>query len=150
MKLAIGNDHAAAEMKIEIQQYLEEKGIDVVDFGCAPKEKCDYPVIGEAVGKAVAARQVDGGILMCGTGIGISLAANKIAGVRAAVCSEPTSARLSRQHNNANIIAFGARIVGIETAKEIVDAWLNAQFEGGRHQRRIDLIHQIEERQKHE
>ena len=150
MKLAIGNDHAAVELKLEIKRYLEDKGIEVVDFGCGEGEKCDYPVVGEAVGKAVAAHEVDGGVLMCGTGIGISLAANKVDGVRAAVCSEPTSARLCRQHNCANIIAFGARIVGVEAAKDIVDAWLNAEFEGGRHQRRIDLITAIEERRRHE
>lgn len=146
MKLAIGNDHAAVTLKLEIKKYCEEKGIEMLDFGCGEGEKCDYPTVGEAVGRAVAAHDVDGGILICGTGVGISLAANKIDGVRACVCSEPTTARFSKQHNNSNIIAFGARIVGIETAKEIVSAWLSAEFEGGRHQRRVDLITDIEKR----
>lgn len=146
MKLAIGNDHAAVELKIEIRDYLASKGIEMVDFGCGPNEKCDYPVVGEAVGKAVASNEVDGGVLICGTGVGISMAANKVDGVRACVCSDSTTARLTKEHNNANIIAFGARIVGVETAKSIVDAWLNAEFEGGRHQRRIDLLHDIEKR----
>lgn len=145
MKLAIGNDHAAVEMKLEIMEMLKEQGHEVVDFGCGLNEKCDYPTVGAAVGKAVACKEVDGGVLICGTGIGISMAANKIDGVRAAVCSEPVSAALTKRHNNANIIAFGARIVGVEMAKSIVNAWLNAEFEGGRHQRRIDMITQIEE-----
>lgn len=146
MKIGIGNDHAAVQLKIEILNYLTEKGYTMVDYGCGEKEKCDYPIIGEIVGKAVVNQEVDCAIVMCGTGIGISISANKVAGVRAAVCSEPTTAKLTKQHNNSNIIAFGARIVGVETAKDIVDAWLNAEFEGGRHQRRIDMIHDIEGR----
>ena len=145
MKLAIGNDHAAAEMKLQIKEYLEEKGHEVIDFGCAVGEKCDYPTVGAAVGRAVANHEVDSAVLMCGTGVGISIAANKIKGVRACVCSDVTTARYSKMHNNANILAFGARIVGILTAKDLVDAWLEAEFEGGRHQRRIDLIADIEE-----
>jgi len=144
MKLAIGNDHAAVELKEIIAAYLQEKGIEVLDFGAKSGERCDYPVPGYAVGKAVAEGNVDGGVLICGTGVGISIAANKVAGVRCCVCSEPVTARLCRQHNNANIIAFGARIVGEETAKAIVDAWLNAEFEGGRHQGRIELFDRIE------
>lgn len=144
MKLGIGNDHAAYEMKLEIKEYLESKGHEVIDYGTHSKESCNYPIYGEAVGRAVASGEVEGGVLICGTGIGISLAANKIKGIRAAVCSEPVSARLTKQHNNANIIAFGARIVGMETAKAIVDAWLDTKFEGGRHQDRVDLITEIE------
>ncbi len=146
MKLAIGNDHAAVELKNEITEYLVEKGIEVINFGTDSYESCNYAEYGEKVAKCVATGEADGGILICGTGIGISMAANKVKGIRAAVCSEPTSARLTKQHNNANIIAFGARIVGGEVAKEIVDAWLNTEFEGGRHQKRIDMIAEIEEK----
>lgn len=145
MKLAIGNDHVAIEMKNEIKAYLENKGIEVLDVGTNSPERFNYPISGYKVGKLVANGAVDGGVLICGTGVGISLAANKVQGVRACVCSEPYTAKLSKQHNNANIIAFGARVVGIETAKMIVDEWLAAEFEGGRHQRRIDLITAIEE-----
>lgn len=146
MKIGIGNDHSAVEMKNEIKAYLEEKGHEVVNFGTDSTASCNYPEYGEAVGRAVASGEVDCGVLICGTGIGISLAANKVKGIRAAVCSDPCSARLTKQHNNANIIAFGARIVGIELAKMIVDAWLDTEFEGGRHQTRIDMISAIEER----
>lgn len=144
MKIAMGNDHAAVEMKREIQAYLEEKGHEVINFGTDTNESCDYPRYGQVVGEAVARGEADCGVLICGTGIGISIAANKVKGVRAAVCSEPASARLAREHNNANIIAFGARIVGLEMAKAIVDAYLDAEFLGGRHQNRIDLLHEIE------
>ena len=147
MKLAIGNDHVAVEMKREIKAYLEEKGIEVVDVGTNSTERFDYPISGYAVGKAVASGDVDLGVLICGTGVGISLAANKVHGIRACVCSEPYSAKLSREHNNTNIIAFGARVVGPELAKMIVDEWLDAEFQGGRHQRRIDMIAEIEETQ---
>jgi ribose 5-phosphate isomerase B len=133
-------------MKFQIKEYLESKGYEVVNFGTDTNESCNYPEFGEAVARAVVGKEADLGILICGTGVGISLAANKVKGIRAAVCSEPVTARLSREHNNTNILAFGARIVGLEMAKSIVDAWLNAQFEGGRHQTRIDMIHAIEER----
>lgn len=146
MKIGIGNDHAAVAMKNEIAGYLEELGYEVVNYGTDSDESCSYAVYGEKVARAVAAKDVDLGILICGTGLGISLAANKVRGIRAAVCSEPCTARLSRQHNDANILAFGARIIGIETAKEIVKAWLDAEFEGGRHQTRVDMIMAIEER----
>ncbi len=146
MKIGIGNDHAAVAMKNEIAGYLEELGYEVVNYGTDSDESCSYAVYGEKVARAVAAKDVDLGILICGTGLGISLAANKVRGIRAAVCSEPCTARLSRQHNDANILAFGARIIGIETAKEIVKAWLDAEFEGGRHQARVDMIMAIEER----
>lgn len=145
MKLAIGNDHVAIEMKQEIKAYLEEKGIEVIDVGTNSPERFNYPISGYKVAKLVASGEVDGGVLICGTGVGISLAANKVKGIRACVCSEPYSAKLSKQHNNTNIIAFGARVVGIETAKMIVDEWLKAEYESGRHQVRIDMIAQIEE-----
>ena len=144
MKIAIGNDHAATELKWVIKEYVESKGYEVINFGTDDNESCDYPTYGKAVGEAVAAGEADCGILICGTGVGISIAANKVKGVRAAVCSDTTTAHLVKEHNNANIIAFGARIVGAELAKDIVDAYLGAEFEGGRHQRRIDLIHEIE------
>ena len=144
MKIIIGNDHASPDMKREIIKYLEELGHEVVNFGVDTTESCNYPEIGAKVGRAVAAGEADCGILICGTGVGISLAANKIKGVRAAVCSETTTARLVKQHNNANILAFGSRIVSIETAKDIVKAYLDAEFEGGRHKIRVDMIHELE------
>ena len=148
MKIGIGNDHAAIDLKNEIVNHLIEKGYEVVNYGINGGEKIDYPLMGEEVGNAVVNKEVDLGILICGTGVGISLAANKVNGVRACVCSEPYSASLSRRHNNTNIIAFGARVVGDELAKMIVDSWLEAEFEGGRHQRRIDIFKEIEEKQK--
>ena len=120
MKLAIGNDHVAVEMKREIKAYLEEKGIEVLDVGTNSTERFHYPISGYRVAKLVAAGEVDGG-------------------------SEPYTARLSKQHNNSNIIAFGARVIGIETAKMIVDEWLAATYEGGRHQTRVDMISEIEQ-----
>lgn len=147
MKIAIGNDHVAVEAKTQIKEYLIEKGYEVEDFGAHTPNRCDYPVYGEMVANAVAGGEADLGILICGTGVGISLAANKVRGIRAVVCSEPYSARLSRQHNNTNILAFGARVIGIELAKMIVDQWLTAEFEGGRHQTRIDMIAAIGEKQ---
>lgn len=146
MKIAMGNDHSAVEMKKEIQKYLEEKGYEVIDFGTNSSESCDYPVYGERVGRAVAAKEADLGILICGTGVGISLAANKVKGIRACVCSEPFSAKLSRMHNHTNVLAFGARVVGIELAKMIVDQWLEAEEEGGRHEKRIEMLMEIENR----
>lgn len=144
MKLAIGNDHVAVDMKNEIKEYLEAKGIEVTDVGTNTTERFNYPVSGYRVARMVADGTVDGGVLICGTGVGISLAANKVHGIRACVCSEPYTARLSRQHNNTNIIAFGSRVIGIETAKMIVDEWLSAEYESGRHQIRIDMIAEIE------
>lgn len=146
-KLAIGNDHVAVEMKQELKAYLEEKGYEVINVGTDSSESFHYPISGYKVAKMVAAGEVDGGILICGTGVGISLAANKVKGIRCCVCSEPYSAKLSKQHNNSNIIAFGARVIGIEMAKMIVDEWLNAEFMGGRHQTRVDMIMEIEEKQ---
>ena len=144
MKIGICNDHAALEMKNQVMEYLEEKGYEVINYGTNTPESCNYPEFGEKVGRAVVSGEVDCGILICGTGVGISLAANKVKGVRAVVCSEPYSAKLSKQHNNTNILAFGARVVGIELAKMIIDEWLGAEFEGGRHQTRVDMIMAIE------
>lgn len=145
MKIAIGNDHVALDMKNHIVAYLEAKGYTLVNFGTDTAARVDYPLYGKAVAEAVASGECDLGILICGTGIGISLAANKVKGIRAAVCSEAYSAALTRRHNNANIIAFGARVVGVATAETIVDAFLEAEFEGGRHAARVDMITAIEE-----
>lgn len=147
MRIGIGNDHSALELKKEIIDLLKEKGHEVVDYGTNSTGSCDYPEYGEIVGRAVVNKEVDQGILICGTGLGISLAANKVKGVRAAVCSEPFTARMAREHNNCNILAFGARVVGSELAKMIVETWLDSHFEeGGRHQRRVDMIGDVEER----
>lgn len=151
MKIGFGCDHAAIDLKNELIAYMVEKGYECIDYGTNYDEngdiiKCDYPAKGEQVGKAVTSGEVDYGVLMCGTGIGISIAANKVPGVIAAVCSEPYSARLTKQHNNANIIAFGARVVGTEVAKMILDEFFNAEFEGGRHQARVNMISEIESR----
>ncbi|MEE0780265.1 MAG: ribose 5-phosphate isomerase B [Sellimonas sp.] len=147
MKIGIANDHASVEMKQQVVAYLKEKGYDVVNYGTDSTESCDYPVYGEKIGHAVVSGEVDFGIAICGTGLGISLAANKVHGIRAAVCSEPYTARLSRQHNDANILAFGSRVIGIELAKMIIDEFLGAEFEGGRHQRRVDMIMDVERRE---
>ena len=127
MKIAIGNDHTAVELKNIIKEFVESKGYEVIDMGTNSSESCDYPVYGEKVGRAVASGEAD-------------------LGVRACVCSEPYTARLSRMHNNTNVLAFGARVVGSEMAKMITEEWLDAKFEGGRHQRRVDLIMDIENR----
>ncbi len=148
MKIGIGNDHSAVEMKEQIKEYLESMGHEVINYGTDSTESCNYPEFGEKVGRAVADREVDCAVLICGTGVGISIAANKVNGVRAAVCSDCATARLVKQHNNANIIAFGARIVGIELAKDIVKAYLDAEFEGGRHATRIAMLTDIENRNK--
>ena len=146
MKLYIACDHAAIEMKDEITAYLREKGHDVEDLGINIGEKIDYPVAAEKVARKVVCDNASRGILICGTGIGMSIAANKVKGVRAAAVSEVYSAKLTRIHNNSNIICFGARVIGIETAKMIVDAYLEAEFEdGGRHAARVDLITKLEE-----
>lgn len=144
MKIAIGNDHAAVAMKNEIMEYVKELGHEVINFGTDTLESCDYPEYGEKVARAVVGKEADFGILICGTGVGISLAANKVHGIRAAVCSEPVTAGLVRAHNNANVIAFGERIVGMEMAKSIVKTFLETPFEAGRHQRRVDKIMEIE------
>ena len=146
MKIAIGNDHSAVELKNIIVKFLQEKGHEVLNVGTDSEESCDYPVYGEKVGCAVVSGEADLGIAICGTGLGISLAANKVKGVRACVCSEPYTAVMSRRHNNCNVLCFGARVVGSELAKMIVEEWLKAEFEGGRHQRRVDLIMEIENR----
>ena len=146
MRIAIGNDHAATDLKFTIMEYVKELGHEVINFGTDGNDSCDYPEFGEKVGRAVVAGEADCGILICGTGVGISIAANKVKGVRAAVCSDCATARLVKEHNNANILAFGARIVGSELAKDMVKAYLEAEFGGERHQRRINMLHEIEKR----
>ena len=143
MKIAIGADHGGYPLKDAVIAHLKKNGYECVDFGCYSPERCDYPVYGEKVGRAVAGGECDLGVLICGTGIGISLAANRVKGIRAAVCSEPYSAQLTREHNNANIICFGARVVGEGTALMIVDSFLNAKFMGGRHAERVAMLDDI-------
>ena len=146
MKIAIGCDHGGYLLKQDILIWLEEHNIDFEDVGCYSTESVDYPMYGEKVGRAVASGEADLGITICGTGVGISLAANKVKGIRACVCSDPYTAKLSRMHNNTNVLAFGARVVGSELAKMITEEWLDAEFEGGRHQRRIDKLTALENR----
>ena len=144
--IAMGSDHAAFEFKEAIKAWLTEKGYALQDFGTCGAERVDYCDFGFCVGEAVASGGCEKGLLFCGTGVGISISANKVRGIRAVVCSEPYSAKLSREHNDTNILALGARVVGIELAKMIVDTWLNTGFEGGRHLERINKIAQYEAR----
>lgn len=145
---AIGNDHTGVELKEIIKKFVEEKGEKVKDFGTQSTEASNYPEIAELVANAVASGECERGILICGTGVGISIAANKVHGIRAVCCSEPFSAKMAKEHNNANILCFGARVVGSELAKMIVENWMDAEFQGGRHAARVDMIHDIEKRQK--
>ncbi|EAE2779939.1 ribose 5-phosphate isomerase B [Listeria monocytogenes] len=145
MKIAIGNDHVGIELKPVIVAYLQDLGHEVDDFGAFSNERTDYHEYGKKVAESVAAGKSDLGILICGSGVGISIAANKVNGIRAVVCSEPYSAKLSREHNNTNILAFGSRVVGAELAKMIVQNWLDAEFEGGRHAKRVEMIARIED-----
>ncbi|EPO6752821.1 ribose 5-phosphate isomerase B [Listeria monocytogenes] len=145
MKIAIGNDHVGIELKPVIVAYLQDLGHEVDDFGAFSNERTDYPEYGKKVAESVAAGKSDLGILICGSGVGISIAANKVNGIRAVVCSEPYSAKLSREHNNTNILAFGSRVVGAELAKMIVQNWLDAEFEDGRHAKRVEMIARIED-----
>lgn len=147
MKVALGADHGGFELKEAIKAHLTEKGYEIVDFGTESTESVDYAYFGEKVGEYVVKEGILG-ILCCGTGIGISLAANKVNGVRAACCSDYFSAKMTRAHNNANILALGGRVVGAGLALELVDVFLTTEFEGGRHQRRIDQITAIENKQK--
>lgn len=142
--IAIGSDHGGFALKQEIIKHFDENGIKYKDFGTYSEESCDYPVYGELVGKAVASGECELGIVICGTGIGISIAANKIKGVRAALCGDCYSAEYTRRHNNANVLALGGRVIGPGLALKIVDIFLNTEFEGGRHARRVDLISDIE------
>lgn len=140
MIIAMGSDHAGYNLKEEIKAYLLEKGHTVKDCGTDSTESCDYPVFGRAAAEVVREEEAERAIVICGSGLGISIAANKVPGIRCALCSEPLSAELSRRHNNANALAMGARLIGSDMAKRIVDVFLSTEFEGGRHQRRIDKI----------
>lgn len=139
-KIAIGCDHGGFELKETIKEYLKARNIEYVDFGIYTKEACDYPVIAHAVAKEVASGKCDKGILVCGTGLGMSLAANKVRGIRAVALENTYSARVSRAHNNANVLCLGERVIGEHLALDIVDMWLKTGFEGGRHKRRVDMI----------
>ena len=142
--LAIGADHAGYEAKETIKEYLQEKMIEVKDFGTFSKESCHYPVFAEKVSRSVASGESEKGILVCGSGIGVSIAANKIKGIRAALCYEPLLAEMARKHNDANVLCLGARFSGAETIKKIIDVFLKTEFEGGRHAERVKLISDIE------
>ncbi|MBQ2967663.1 MAG: ribose 5-phosphate isomerase B [Clostridia bacterium] len=144
MAIAIGSDHGGFELKNEIKKHLEDLGLAVQDFGTYTKDSVDYPDIAEAVCVPVAAGAFEFGVLVCGTGIGISIAANKVNGIRAAHCTDAYSAAKAKEHNNANVICLGGRITGVDLALTIVDAYLNAEFEGGRHQNRVDKIMALE------
>lgn len=146
MKIALGSDHGGFELKNQIIKHLKEKGHEIKDFGPMTNDSCDYPDYALPVAEAVANKEFEIGILVCGTGIGISISANKVPGVRAALCSDTFSAHATRQHNNANILAMGQRVVGPGLALDIVDTFINSEFEGGRHQKRLDKISKIEEK----
>lgn len=143
MKIAIGSDHGGFNLKAVIVDYVKSLGHEVKDFGTYSEESCDYPDVAHAVAKEVASEKYDRGILICGTGIGIGIAANKVPGIRAALCHDTFSAHASIEHNNANILTMGERIIGQGLAKDIVRIWLESEFEGGRHQRRIDKIEAV-------
>ena len=143
-KIAIGNDHAAVEMKFKIAEYLKEMGYEVINVGTDSEDSFDYPKAALNVCKLIREKKAELGILICGTGVGISIAANKVDGIRAACVSEALSSKLSREHNNANVICFGARVVGLEVAKDIVKKFLETEFLGGRHERRVNQIIELE------
>ena len=140
MKIAIASDHGGFDLKEQVKVWLQEMGHEVEDFGCHSKESCDYPDFGAAAARAVASGQCERGIVICTTGIGISITANKVKGIRCALCSEPWSAEMTRRHNNANMLAMGGGLIGNNMADKILDAFLNTEFEGGRHQRRVDKL----------
>ena len=143
--IAIGSDHGGFALKQEIMKHLEDRKLEYIDFGTYSSDSCDYPQYGAAVGRAVASGSCERGILICGTGIGISISANKIHGVRAALCGDCFSAEMTRRHNDANIVALGARVVGPGLALKIVDTFLDTEFEGGRHERRVQQMMALEE-----
>ena len=144
MKVALGSDHGGLQLKEEIKNYLDQKGVEYKDFGTDSSDSCDYPDIALPVAQAIKNGEYNRGILVCGTGIGIGIAANKIPGIRAALCHDTFSARASREHNDANILTLGERVIGKGLAIDIVDIWLNTEFSGGRHQARVDKIAGIE------
>ena len=143
-KIGIASDHAGYQLKEFIIGYLDSKGYDVHDFGCHSEESCDYPDFGAAAARAVASGQCEKGVVICTTGIGISMTANKVKGIRCALCGDPWSAEMTRRHNDANMLAMGAGVVGPQLARQILEAFLTHDFEGGRHQRRVDKLMALE------
>mgnify|MGYP003516096940 CR=1 FL=1 len=141
--IAIGCDHGGYELKLEIIKHLTERGFEIKDLGCNDTNSCDYPIYAKAVADCVAGGEAELGILVCGTGIGMSMAANKVDGIRAALCADCFSAQATREHNNANVLCMGARILSFEKVVEITDAFLGAEFLGGRHQRRVDMLENL-------
>lgn len=144
MKIGIGSDHGGFELKEYIKEYLEKENIEYIDYGTYSQDSVDYPDYGKKLAEAVVSKEVDRGIAICGTGIGISIACNKVRGIRCALCSDTYSARMSIEHNNANVLALGGRVLGKDLALEIVATWLKAEFQGGRHEGRINKISDIE------
>ena len=144
MKITLGADHGGFQLKETIKEWLLEKGYEVSDRGTYDEQSCDYPDYAKAVALEVAGGNADRGVLVCGTGIGMSISANKVKGIRAAVCGDTFSARMSRLHNDANVLALGQRVTGAGLALDILELWLNTSFEGGRHKTRVDKITQIE------
>lgn len=140
LRIAIGSDHGGYEYKEQIVSHLKEKGYECVDVGTYSTDSCDYPVIARTVTTKITTGEADRGILICGTGIGMSIVANKVKGIRAALCGDTFSARASIAHNNSNVLCLGERVIGINLAMDIVDIWLESKFEGGRHQRRVDMM----------
>ena len=144
--IAIGSDHGGFELKEKLMEHLSERGLEYKDFGTYSSASCDYPVYAKAVARAVASGECDRGILICGTGVGISISANKIKGIRAALCGDWYSAKYTRLHNDANVLCMGGRVIGAGLAAEIVDVFLDTEFEGGRHARRVEKIMKLEEK----
>ena len=144
MRLAIGNDHSALAIKAEVVEHLRDRGVELVDVGTNSEESFDYAISGYRVGRLVADGEVDGGVLICGTGVGISIAANKVNGIRACCCSDVFSAKYTRMHNDANALCLGGRVIGPGLAAELVDLFLDTPFEGGRHQKRVDKLMKLE------
>lgn len=147
MKIALGADHAGFDLKNRIKAHLADRGIEVDDFGANTGDSVDYPDFAREVAERVAAHKADLGVLVCGTGIGMAISANKVPGIRAANCDSVFTAQMAREHNDANVLTVGARVLEPKVANEVVDAWLNAAFAGGRHQRRVDKIHAIEQQE---
>lgn len=143
MKIALASDHGGLELKETLKKFLEEQGIETLDLGTNTEESVDYPKYGKSCGEAVVTGKADRGIVCCGTGIGISIAANKVKGVRCALCTDVHMAEMTRKHNDANMLALGGRTTDITTAKAITQAWLDTEFEGGRHQRRVDMLDEM-------
>ncbi|WP_027869481.1 ribose 5-phosphate isomerase B [Eubacterium sp. AB3007] len=143
MIIAIASDHGGFQLKKQVREHLVERGYKVVDLGTDSEESVDYPLFGKACAEAVASHKADLGVVCCGTGIGISIAANKVKGIRCGLCTSVEMATLTKQHNNANMLALGGRTTDPALAIEIVDAWLDTEFEGGRHQRRVDMLDEM-------